>query len=439
MSDFFDPARLHAWLMHGESWVRDHVLVRSTLVQAIVIVACLGLAWAVSSIIKHKHRDLVEKRWGPLVPGTIPNITNRLIPQLSWLVLMGLCLYVAARSGWPRELLRISVSLLLAWVVIRFVATLVRNPPVARTVALVAWTIAALNIVHLLKPVMQLLDGIAVNVGAFKLSLLVLIKGVLFLVISLWIANLISEFVEGRLRRSVTLTPSYTELMVKLIRIGLITIAFMLAISTVGIDLTVFAVFGGALGVGLGFGLQKVVSNFVSGIILLLDKSIKPGDVISVGETYGWVKSLNARYVSLDTRDGIEHLIPNEELIVTRVENWSYSHNRIRMHIPVGIHYKSDVHKAIRLCTEAAYENERILKEPECVCLLREFGDSSVNLEVRAWIDDPRAGISNVKSDVLLKIWDKFHENGIEIPFPQRDIHIKTPINLGSRDDQDVK
>ena len=213
-------------------------------------------------------------------------------------------------------------------------------------------------------------------------------------------------------------------------RIILITIAFFMAISSVGIDLTVFTVFGGALGVGLGFGLQKVVSNFVSGIILLLDKSIKPGDVISVGDTYGWVKSLNARYVSLDTRDGIEHLIPNEDLIVQSVENWSYSHNKIRLKIPVGVHYQSDVRKAIELCTQAATDNPRVLDDPAPVCQLRGFGDNSVDLEIRMWIDDPQKGISNLKSEVLLNIWDKFQVNHIEIPYPQRDLHIKTPIKI---------
>ena len=181
---------------------------------------------------------------------------------------------------------------------------------------------------------------------------------------------------------------------------------------------------------GLGFGLQKVVSNFISGIILLLDKSIKPGDVISIGDTYGWVKSLNARYVSLDTRDGIEHLIPNEELIINKVENWSYSNNRIRLKVPVGIHYKSDVRKAIQICRDAAAATDRILKDPPPVCQLRGFGDSSVDLELRMWIEDPQNGRANVISDVLLMVWDKFHEVGIEIPYPQRDLYLKTPLEF---------
>ena len=258
----------------------------------------------------------------------------------------------------------------------------------------------------------------------------VLVHAAFIVFVTLGAALLISRLIENSLKSSISLSPSMVVLSGKLVRITLVTAAFLVAISTVGIDLSIFTFFGGALGVGLGFGLQKVVSNFISGIILLMDKSIKPGDVISIGNTYGWVNSLNARYVSLDTRDGIEHLIPNEELIITRVENWSHSHNRVRLKIPIGIHYDSDVKKAMGLCEEAAQEIERILKHPAPVCLVSGFGDNSVDLEVRMWISDPHNGLSNIKSQILLKVWDKFHEHDIEIPYPQRDLHIKNPIEI---------
>lgn len=169
-----------------------------------------------------------------------------------------------------------------------------------------------------------------------------------------------------------------------------------------------------------------MVSNLISGVILLLDKSIKPGDVIGIGDTYGWINSLGARYVSVVTRDGIEHLIPNEELITQRVENWSYSNNLVRLKVIVGVSYHSDLRKVMALCLEAAAESPRVLKEPNSVCLLKGFGDSSVDLDLRFYINDPKNGTSNVKSDVLLRIWEKFQAHGIEIPFPQRDLHIKT-------------
>jgi small-conductance mechanosensitive channel len=219
-----------------------------------------------------------------------------------------------------------------------------------------------------------------------------------------------------------------------MIKIVFVTVAILAAINSVGIDLTALAVFSGAVGVGLGFGLQKVVSNFVSGIILLLDRSVKPGDTIAVAGCYGKVDSLGARYASVITRDGIEHLIPNEEFITTRVENWSYSNDRIRLRTTVGIHYKSDVRKAIELCLDAAANTERVLSEPKPACLLRQFGDSSVDLEVRFWIRDPMNGRANVTSDLLLGIWDRFAEHGIEIPYPQRDLHLRSPANFRLED-----
>jgi small-conductance mechanosensitive channel len=186
--------------------------------------------------------------------------------------------------------------------------------------------------------------------------------------------------------------------------------------------------------VGLGFGLQKVVSNFVSGIILLMEKSVKPGDVIAIEDGYGWVQSLGARYVSVLTRDGIEHIIPNEDFITQKVENWSFSDNNLRLKIPVGVSYNCDLELAIKLCIEAANGEERVKNKTATVCLIKGFGDNSVDLELRFWIDDPSAGCANIQSKVYLSIWHKFKEHSIEIPYPQRDLHIRTaiPLTVGS-------
>jgi small-conductance mechanosensitive channel len=189
-------------------------------------------------------------------------------------------------------------------------------------------------------------------------------------------------------------------------------------------------VFGGALGVGVGFGLQKVTSNFVSGVILLLDRSVRPGDVISVGQTYGWVGSLGARYVSVVTRDGTEYLIPNEDVITHQVVNWSHSSDQVRLRLQVAVSYDADVRQARALCLEAAAETPRVLAQPAPVCVLLGFAASAIELELRIWISDPRNGVGNVKSDVLLLIWDKFRANGIQFPYPQRDLHLKTPMEV---------
>jgi small-conductance mechanosensitive channel len=339
---------------------------------------------------------------------------------------VGIAWQAAVLQGWPARILEIAASLLMAWVVIHIASRLISNPIWARAVAITAWTVAALNILRLLDPTVALLDSVAIQFGVVRISLLTVTKSVFALAVLLWLATVLSETLESRLRHSPNLTPSVQVLFGKLLKFSLITVAVLAAISTTGLDLTALAVFGGALGVGIGLGLQRVVANLFSGLILLLDKSIKPGDVVAVAGTYGWVNTLGGRYVSVVTRDGIEHLIPNEEFITTRVENWTHSDSQIRLKIPVGVHYGSDVERALEICVECAKELPRVLKEPAPVCQLRSFGDNAVELELRLWIGDPMNGINNVRSDVLRRIWHAFHAEGIELPYPQRDLHLRS-------------
>ncbi len=348
------------------------------------------------------------------------------LAPLYWLVLQWLCNGLAQQLGFEPGLMRVTASLLSAWVIIRIATTFIYSPLLGRAVAVIAWTVAALNIVGWLGQSIDLLNYIGVDFGQVRISLFTVIKGMFALGVLLWVSNVLATFFENRIKAIPDLTPSVQELFAKLFKITVIFIAVVTSISAVGIDLTAFAVIGGAVGVGLGLGLQKIVANLISGIILLMDKSIKPGDVIAVADYYGRVDSLGARYVSVTTRDGIEHLIPNEDLIVNRVENWSHSNNLYRIRLPIGVHYKSDVKQAMALCVEAARGAKRVLKEPGPVCLLRRFGDSSVDLEIRYWIDDPMNGRANLNSEILLSVWDSFKAHGIEIPYPQRDLHLRS-------------
>ena len=347
---------------------------------------------------------------------------------IAWLMLQWLAIKISSRFGWPQGLLVTVASLLTAWVLINLASTLIENRAVARVLTALAWTLAALNIFGRLDPTMEILDSWAVQIGQLRLSPLTLVKVGLALWFALWLANGIAGMVDRRMARSQDSSATTRVLIAKLTRIGLVTLAILVALSAVGIDLTALAVFSGALGVGLGFGLQKIFSNLVSGLILLMDRSIKPGDVISLGPTYGWVNHLGLRYTSVITRDAIEHLIPNEELIVQRVENWSFSDSLVRLRIPVSISYDSDVRLAMKLCLESAGQIVRVQKDPEPRINLTGFGDSSVNLELRVWINDPQQGRGSVISEVLLSIWDLFHEHGIQIPFPQRDLHLKSVL-----------
>ena len=430
MQTISDPQQWQQWLAQAGHLLQTTVLVQSTLIQLGAVLLAGAFAGLAANHLRGLLGALGDRARDSAGMRKVIARAQALALAGTWLIIQWLILLGARALEWPSGLLTVTVNLLAAWVIIRLLSGFVRDPIFAKFISIAIWVIAALNILGWLERAIALLDGFAMSFGDLRISLLVVIKAVLSLAVLLWVATVVSEMFERRIKGSKDLTPSVQVLFSKLFQIVLIAIAFIAALSTVGIDLSAFAVLGGAIGVGIGFGLQKIVSNLISGIILLLDKSIKPGDVITVGVYYGVVNSLGARYVSVITRDGIEHLIPNEELITNRVENWSYSDSNIRLKVQIGVHYKADIHRALALCVEAAGEVPRVLKEPAPAGLLRGFGDSSVDLELRFWVNDPQNGRANVSSDVLLRIWDKFHEHGIEIPYPQRDLHLRTPSDI---------
>ncbi|MBO6505000.1 MAG: mechanosensitive ion channel [Kordiimonadaceae bacterium] len=322
-------------------------------------------------------------------------------------------------------LLNIAASLLTAWLVIRLAVGMLANRELARMIAAGAWTLAALNIMGLLDPLMTVLDEAQLPLGDVEISVLDILTGIISFGFLMWLAFALSALLEKRLQAAEGVPPSIRALMTKFGKILLVSIAFLISLNATGIDLTALAVFGGALGVGIGFGLQKVVGNFISGIILLVDRSIKPGDVIETGGTYGTINRLAARYTSVITRDGTEFLIPNEDMITQPVTNWSHTHRLVRRKIPVQVSYESDVKKAMDLMVQAASEQARTLKVPEPRTLMKGFGESGVDLELRMWIDDPQHGVSNIASEVMIRIWDLFQENDIEFPYPTRVVHVK--------------
>ena len=338
----------------------------------------------------------------------------------------------AAQLGWPSALLSTAINLLGAWIIIRLATRVIRNDFWARLVAFLAFGVAALNVVGLLGPTIVWLDKTGFRLGDTRVSILDVLRATGELVLLLWLAGLAARLIEARVQRAPSLTPSLRVLTSKVVRFSLIGLALVIALTSTGIDLTGFAIFTGALGVGIGFGLQKPISNLISGLILLFDRSIKPGDVVELTDPadhtkqlFGWVSALNARYVSLTTRDGTEWLVPNEDMISRRVINWSYSNSRLRLLTPIGISFDCDVPLAMRLVEDAARETPRVLSSPPPVCRLMGFGDSAVHLEMRFWIEDPSNGVINVRSLVLLAIWQKFRANGIRTPLAHRDLMIK--------------
>jgi small-conductance mechanosensitive channel len=426
IDELSDGRLLDKWSSEFQTWVSDYLASTETVIELGLIAGAAAIAWPLSILLKNKVKALGQEHATYALLKRLWLKLDVIAFPIVWLIIQWLFVLAMEQIGQRHAALVVTSSLLTAWIVINIATVFVANPLLSRVIAIAAWVVAALNILGVLDDAIQFLDGAAFTAGQVNISALTIVQGLVALAILLWATALAGQVIEGRIKASPNLTPSIQVLSTKLIRIGLAIVAFIFALKIVGINLTAFAVFGGAIGVGLGFGLQKIFANLVSGFILLLDKSIKPGDVIAIADYYGRVDSLGARYVSVLTRDGIEHLIPNEELITTRVENWSHTQNLLRIRKTVGVHYKSDVKKAIELCLEAAANTPRILKDPAPVCHMQEFGDNSVNLEIRFWIDDPMNGRANVVSGLLLRIWDSFHEHSIEIPYPQRDLHLRS-------------
>ena len=269
------------------------------------------------------------------------------------------------------------------------------------------------------------------QLGSITISLYLLLKAIIAVVSLCWITGIISEFGERRIKAIKNVRASNKALITKAFQITLYFIVFLVILDVLEIDLTTLAVVGGAVGIGLGFGLQKITSNFISGIILLFERSIENDDLIELSDgTLGTIKHISARYTLIETPDGKEVMMPNEDFVTSRVINWTYSNTQGRVEIKIGVSYQSDLKLAHQLIIEAATEHPRCSATPEPECFLREFGDNSVNFLLFFWVDDVHQGRYLPQSEVMFSIWEKFKAHNIEIPFPQQDVHIKEPITL---------
>jgi small-conductance mechanosensitive channel len=366
----------------------------------------------------------------------ILKIGQRLAFPLSGLFAVLAGKLVFRQFGLDTPLLDILVQLLVALALVRLVVYALRVG-IAPGQALKAWEkvlstsiwgIVALHLVGWLPAIESIMDQLAFSIGETRISLLMVVKftvlSAFYILVALWLSGVIEQRLKGAPHLNISLRVALT----KIAKFALLFIAFMMALTEAGLNLASLTVFGGALGVGIGFGLQKIVSNFISGFILLGDRSIRPGDVISVGNNYGWVKQLRARYIVVRNRDGVETLIPNENLVTTDVINWSYSDRRVRVRIPVQISYDDDPEQAMAIMEQAGTANNRVLKVPEPAVRLMEFADSGIALELRVWMTDPEEGVGNVRSDINLAIWRGFKEAGITIPYPQRDVHLRQVV-----------
>ncbi len=424
LSALSSPEAITAFLSASSTWQQLAVLIAATLA-----------AWLLGR--------WLQVRLSPIIrPGAIDERARvamrtgllALVPIILWLILFA-TVTTLRRHGQPIEVLRLALLLVGALALIRMGVFVLRHSfsPGSRLKAwegvltITIWTLVALHLLGWLPIVSQALDEYAVSFGQLRLSLYTLVSFTLFIALWLLVALWVSNALQWRVMRSEALDDSLKLAISKLAKFALLTVAVIGAMLAAGIDLTAFAVFGGALGVGLGLGLQRVVSNFVSGVILAFEGSIRPGDVISFGQQVGVVQTLHARHVVVHTRDGLDLLVPNENLMTSEITNWSYGDRNVRLRIPVSISYSDDPEAAIALLEKTAAGHQRVLADPPPVACLSRFADSGIDLELRAWVNDPERGLGNVRSELNRAIWQAFKNEGITIPFPQRVVHLTGP------------
>lgn len=391
--------------------------------QVVALVACLGLA----SLIARWWRG--QRTEGE---GRLSDASARLAFPLTGMLLMGIAIATLG-SLIHVNLLKLAMPLLGSMALVRSVIFVLRQAfPRAtwlttweRIIAAIVWGWLALYITDLAPYVIDALESVQFHIGKQHVDLWTVLRGIatifLTVVFALWIAGVI----EARLMRIHTLDANLRIVGVRVAKAGLTVVAILTSLALVGIDMTALSVFTGALGVGLGFGLQKIASNYVSGFIILLDRSIRIGNIVQVGNEGGEVTQITTRYTVLKHPGGTEFIVPNETLIGTTVQNQTYSNNELRLTTTIGVAYNTDLDLACHLMTEAAVAHPRVLSSPAPKVFLTQFADSSINLELGFWIDDPEEGKGNIVSDVNFAIWRAFKEKGIVIPFPQREVHIR--------------
>jgi len=403
-----------------------------------IILLSLGIAWLIARGIRKLVEINLNQEVGALKKFTLRSV-ERIVYPIAALVIIILARSVFRFLEQPTQLLVLASLLLLSLAGIRLLVYMLRKgfapTPMLKAweniLATTIWLIVALYLIGILPFVLQTLDSFAFTLAGNRISALSVINFLLLVALLFTLAVWVSAIIERRMQRATYLASGLQVALGKIVKVVLIALAVLVALDAVGLDLTALTVFGGALGVGLGFGLQRIASNFISGFLLLFDRSIKPGDVISIGDKFGWVQELHARYIVVRDRDGVDTLIPNENLITTEVINWSYEDRNVRLKIPVQISYSDDPELAMQLMVDLAKQHPRVLPNPEPVGRLLEFGDNGIGVELRIWINDPEKGVNNVRSELNLAIWRAFKENHVTIPFPQRDVYIKSNPESG--------
>lgn len=394
--------------------------------QVTVVVGSLLGAWAFNGVLRAYVMRHAPENWKIGIGGI-----NRILFPLSSFILV--LTSKAILTHWQHTgLLTLASRLLLAMAVIRLFVYALRSifspsgwlKTLENLISFSIWIILACHLSGVLPDIIQTLEDIKFNVSKTPVNLLQILQAILTVVLTLLIALWMSRLIENKLMRAQHINVNMRVVLTKLTRILLIFIAVLVALSAVGLNLTLLSVFGGALGVGLGFGLQKIASNYVSGFIILLDKSMQIGDVITAENHYGVVSDLRSRYLVLRKLDGTEVIIPNEILITNSVINHSFSDRKARIILAIQISYESDLELAMRLMQDAANDHPRIMVEPAPSAFLIGFAANGIDLNLNIWVPDPEEGSAELKSQIYMAIWRAFKQHNISIPFPQMDVRL---------------
>jgi len=427
-----------AWL-HLQAFF-DILFTRNVLIEVGALVVCLGMGWLAAVLLRdHERFRALHPAPGAIGMDLLAYIAVTVLPALVVFGLVLLARGIVQALALDVTILDAVLRLNGAYVVIRvgvllFAMSLgnkVWMQNLENRVTLLIWLAFAADYLGWLDPIVSVLDRIGITSGKSHISVWSVLKVLFTLTLFVLVAMWISRWIDRRLKRLSTLAPSTRIGLAKFANAFLIALSILVGLNTAGVDLTTLTVLTGAIGVGLGFGLQSIASNFVSGFVLLMDRSIKPGDVISLSgqsgtstENFGWVQELRGRYVVVRDRDGIEMLVPNQQLIQNAVINWSYTDPRIRLKLPVRVSYQNDPELALKILLDACEGQQRVLRDPPPVSRLMQFGDHGIELELRFWISDPQEGVNNVRSEVNRTIWSLFKQHDITIPVAQREVYL---------------
>ena len=406
--------------------------------QVAVVALGLLLAWSLNGLLRTYVMRRAPERWKVGI-----DAFNRILCPLSSLLLIFVGQFILGH--WQTvNVLKLAAVMLWAMAIIRLVVYALRFifAPSAwvrtmeNAIASTVWLVLVLHLSGLLPEILLMLQGVSFKIGQHPVTLLLILQALLTILLALFFALWVSRLIENRLMRTEQLNMNMRVVMSKLVRILFSFVAILLALSAVGLDITLLSVFGGALGVGIGFGLQKIASNYVSGFIILTDNSMQMGDVITVDNHYGVISDLRSRYMVLRKLDGTQVVIPNETFITNAVINHSFTDRKARVQMPMQVSYDSPLELAMQIMREAAHAQTRVLNDPAPEVQIKGFGENGIDLSLSIWIPDPEEGSSSLQSAIYLNIWRAFQQNAISIPFPQREIRIlnNVPTNAGKTD-----